>query len=137
MERAEQQLPRRPRRCDSILPSVENKKITIKQEDHDEEDVEEGGDDRSETGRQELDETDITPEPLEVIFRTPRIPSAGQKRKADGDARQEGGSQLKKPAWVQAVSPVPNPHLRSQARQLITVRKSYRQGGSRNPLVLE
>ena len=112
------------------MPSVENRKIQIKQEDQEDED-------ERDTEREELDETEITPEPLEAIFRKPRIPSAGQKRKADDDAEQEGGSQLKRPAWVQAVSPVPNPHLKSQARQLITVRKSYREGGSRNPFVLE
>ena len=122
-----------------MLPSVETRKVTIKQEDpEDEEVVEEEEDDGSETEPEELGEPDLpTPEPLEVIFRTPRVPSAGQKRKADGDAEQEGSSQVKRPTWVQAVSPVPNPHLRSQAKQLITVRKSYRQGGSRNPLVLE
>ena len=118
-----------------MLPSVENRKIRIKQEDHEDGDDIEDGAEGSGTEDEDRDETEIASE--QAIFRTPRIPSAGQKRKADDDAEQEGSSQIKRPAWVQAVSPVPNPHLRSQARQLITVRKSYREGGSRNPLVLE
>ncbi|KAM7192157.1 hypothetical protein V8F20_008992 [Naviculisporaceae sp. PSN 640] len=84
-----------------------------------------------------------TPVAIEVVLGSARRAPLGVKRKAlemdsdEEEPQQAARSKKPKPAWVQVVSPVPNPHLRQQAELLQTVRKWYKEGGSRNPLILE
>lgn len=116
--------------------------VEVEASEDDEEDEDENSpepDDSDDPDYYDPYDIEKTPVPIEVLLGTARRAPSGVKRKAQEmeDKEPQQAVSLKKPAWVQVVSPVPNPHLRQQAEQLQTVRKWYKEGGSRNPVILE